>query len=75
MKKYAVILSSLAFLLTACASAPADSVSATPVPTETPAPTAEPTPEPTATPSPTPAPTMAGRCGLHDAGLHVQRTA
>lgn len=27
MKKYAVILSSLAFLLTACASAPADSVS------------------------------------------------
>ena len=59
MKKYAVILSSLAFLLTACASAPADSVSATPVPTETPAPTAEPTPEPTATPSPTPAPTMA----------------
>lgn len=30
MKKYAVILSSLAFLLTACASAPADSVSATP---------------------------------------------
>ncbi len=26
MKKYAVILSSLAFLLTACASAPADSV-------------------------------------------------
>ena len=36
MKKYAVILSSLAFLLTACASAPADSVSATPVPTETP---------------------------------------
>ena len=56
MKKYAVILFSLAFLLTACASAPADSVSATPVPTETPAPTAEPTPEPTATPSPTPAP-------------------
>lgn len=59
MKKYAVILSSLAFLLTACSAAPADSVSATPVPTETPAPTAEPTPEPTATPSPTPAPTMA----------------
>lgn len=53
MKKYAVILSSLAFLLTACASAPADGVSATPVPMETPAPTAEPTP------SPTPAPTMA----------------
>lgn len=53
MKKCAVILSSLAFLLTACASAPADSVSATPVPTETPAPTVEPTP------SPTPAPTMA----------------
>ena len=50
MKKYAVILSSLAFLLTACSAAPADSVSATPVPTETPAPTA---------PSPTPAPTMA----------------
>ena len=45
MKKYAVILSSLAFLLTACASAPADSVSAAPVPTETPAPTAEPTPQ------------------------------
>lgn len=59
MKKYTVILSSLAFLLTACSAAPADSVSATPVPTETPAPTAEPTPEPTATPSPTPAPTMA----------------
>ena len=59
MKKYAVILSSLAFLLTACASAPVDSVSATPVPTETPAPTAEPTPEPTATPSPPPAPAMA----------------
>ena len=59
MKKYAVILSSLAFLLTACSAAPEDSVSATPVPTETPAPTAEPTPEPTATPSPTPAPTMA----------------
>ena len=32
MKKYAVILSSLAFLLTACSAAPADSVSATPVP-------------------------------------------
>ena len=30
MKKYAVILSSLAFLLTACSAAPADSVSATP---------------------------------------------
>ena len=59
MKKYAVILSSLAFLLTACASAPADSIAAASVPTETPAPTAEPTPEPTATPSPTPAPTMA----------------
>ena len=59
MKKYAVILSSLAFLLAACSAAPADSVSATPVPTETPAPTAEPTPEPMATPSPTPAPTMA----------------
>ena len=59
MKKYAVILSSLAFLLTACASAPADSIAATSVPTETPAPTVEPTPEPTATPSPTPAPTMA----------------
>lgn len=44
MKKYAVILSSLAFLLTACSAAPADSVSATPVPTETPAPTVEPTP-------------------------------
>lgn len=59
MKKYAVILSSLAFLLTACACAPADSIAAASVPTETPAPTAEPTPEPTATPSPTPAPTMA----------------
>ena len=58
MKKCAVILASLIFL-TACASAPADSVSATPVPTETPAPTVEPTSEPTATPSPTPAPTMA----------------
>ena len=54
MKKYAVILSSVALLLTACASAPADSV-ATPTPTETPAPTAEPTPEPTAMPTPTPA--------------------
>ena len=59
MKKYAVILSSLAFLLTACASAPADSLAETSVPTETPAPTAEPTPEPTATPSQTPASTMA----------------
>lgn len=59
MKKYAVILSSFAFLLTACASAPADSLAETSVPTETPAPTAEPTPEPMATPSPMPAPTMA----------------
>ena len=59
MKKYAVILSSRAFLLTACASAPADSIAAASVPTETPAPTVEPTSEPTATPSPTPAPTMA----------------
>ena len=59
MKKYAMILTSLALLLTACASAPADSVAVTPTPTETPAPTAEPTPEPTATSSPTPAPTMA----------------
>lgn len=58
MKKCAAILASLIFL-TACASAPAGSVSATPVPTETPAPTVEPTSEPTATPSPTPAPTMA----------------
>lgn len=58
MKKCAAILASLA-LLTACSAAPADSVSATPVPTETPAPTVEPTSEPTATPSPTPAPTMA----------------
>lgn len=58
MKKCAAILVSLA-LLTACSAAPADSVSATPVPTETPAPTVEPTSEPTATPSPTPAPTMA----------------
>lgn len=59
MKKYAVILSSLAFLLTACASAPANSIAAASEPTETPAPTVEPTSEPTATPSPTPAPTMA----------------
>ena len=57
MKKNFPILVSLA-LLAACSTAPADSVSATPVPTETPAPTAEPTPEPTATPSPTSAPTM-----------------
>ena len=40
-------------LLTACASAPASDVAATPAPTATPTPTVAPTPEPTATPSPT----------------------
>lgn len=58
MKKLLAV-SLLLALLTACSSAPADDVTATPVPTETPASAAEPTPEPTATPSPTPAPTMA----------------
>lgn len=61
MKKYAVILSSLAFLLTACASAPADSIAATPDPTTAPDPTATPviTPAPTEAPTATPSPTMA----------------
>lgn len=58
MKKCAAILTFLVFL-TACASAPTDSIAATPAPTETPAPTAEPTPEPTAVPTATPEPTMA----------------
>ena len=53
MKKYAVILSSLVFLLTACASAPAGSITAAPDPTATPAITPAPTEAPTATPSPT----------------------
>ena len=53
MKKYAVILSSLAFLLTACASAPAGSITPTPDPTATPVITPTPTEAPTATPSPT----------------------
>lgn len=52
MKKNFPILVSLV-LLTACTSAPADSVAATPKPTATPVITPEPTP------SPTPAPTMA----------------
>ena len=52
MKKNFPILVSLV-LLTACTSAPADSVAATPEPTATPVITLEPTP------SPTPAPTMA----------------
>lgn len=52
MKKNFPILVSLV-LLTACTSAPADSVAATPEPTATPVITPEPTP------SPTPAPTMA----------------
>ena len=52
MKKNFPILVSLV-LLTACTSAPEDSVAATPEPTATPVITLEPTP------SPTPAPTMA----------------
>lgn len=52
MKKCAVILASLIFL-TACASAPAGSITPTPDPTATPVITPAPTEAPTATPSPT----------------------
>ena len=57
MKKLLALSLSLT-LLTACASAPADSIAATPEPTAAPVQTAEPAPEPTLAPSPTPAPTM-----------------
>ena len=52
MKKCAVILAPLIFL-TACASAPAGSITPTPDPTATPVITPAPTEAPTATPSPT----------------------
>lgn len=52
MKKCAVILASLIFL-TACASAPAGSITPTPDPNATPVITPAPTEAPTATPSPT----------------------
>ena len=58
MKKNFPILVSLV-LLTACASAPADSVSAAPCADGNACTYGRADPEPTATPSPTPAPTMA----------------